>query len=78
MTILCKVSKKTNRGISTWNFCLMDGNYFCINQDQKVIRCQSVDELRSMYTRFTKNPKYGYTLVQDQPEERGVIQLELL
>lgn len=60
MTILATLVKPVRKGTSVWNFMGQDGNatsYCAQNQDGKLIKCSSRDELRGLYQRMLA---YGY------------------
>lgn len=61
MKVLASVSKKTQKGVSTWHFCQTGSKCFAINDDLKVIKCDDLVELRGMYQKYAS---YGYTKVQ--------------
>ena len=61
MKVLASVSKSTKSGVSTWHFCQSGSTHFAINDDLKVIKCKTMDELRGM---FKKYASYGYKTVQ--------------
>ena len=46
MKILASVTKKTQKGVSTWHFCQTGSTCFAINDDLKVIKCNDLVELR--------------------------------
>ena len=61
MKILASVTKKTQKGVSTWHFCQTGSTCFAINDDLKVIKCNDLVELRLMYKKYAS---YGYSKVQ--------------
>ena len=61
-TVHATLSKTTDGRTATWRFVDMDGTYAAIGDNRKIIPCGDVDQLRSVYRRFT-GPKYGFTAV---------------
>lgn len=49
---LAVLSKLTRTGMSYWTFCNDSGAYTASSSDGKVITCDSVEELRSVYSKF--------------------------
>ena len=49
---LAVLRKLTRTGMSYWTFCNDDGIYTASSSDGKVISCASVEELRSVYSKF--------------------------
>ena len=50
---LAVISRKTQTGLSTWTFADTDGTFTASSSAGKVITCASVEELRSLYRKFT-------------------------
>lgn len=63
MQILATVSQTTKGHTTTWRFCEVDGSFFALRDNNKVIPCKSKDDLRNLYNTFTKNAKYNFTPV---------------
>lgn len=46
-------------GLSTWEFCDSDGEYFARSNAGKHIRCSDVEDLRNFYRKMLG---YGFTV----------------
>ena len=63
MQVLATVSKTTKGHTTTWRFCEVAGQFLALRDNNKVIACKSKEDMRSLYTQFTTNKKYGFTPV---------------
>ena len=63
MQVLATVSKTTKGHTTTWRFCEVAGTFFALRDNNKVIACKSKEDMRSLYSQFTTNEKYGFTPV---------------
>ena len=65
MTIHATLSKTTDGRVSTWNFCELDGMFFALRGNNKIIACKDIDDMRRLYRAY--RDKYGFTKVSAQP-----------
>ena len=63
MEIFAVVQKTTKGHTTTWRFCEVQGQYFALRDNNKVIACKDRDDLRRLYKLYTSNSKYGFTPV---------------
>ena len=63
MKVHATVSKTTEGRTSTWRFCEVDGTFFALRGNNKVVPCKDMDDMRRLYKVYTTNPKYGFKLV---------------
>ena len=63
MRVLATVSKTTKGHTTTWRFCEVQGQYFALRDNNKVIPCKDKTDLRRLYRLYTKSPRYGFQLV---------------
>tara|TARA_R110002049_G_scaffold244850_3_gene418706 strand:- start:475 stop:750 length:276 start_codon:yes stop_codon:yes gene_type:complete len=49
---LAVLTRKTQKGMSSWTFSDADGTYTASSSVGKVITCETVDELRVLYRKF--------------------------
>lgn len=57
------VVKTTNDRTATWRFVEMDGTFAAIGDNRKIIPCNDIDHMRSVYKRFIGR-KYGFLPVK--------------
>jgi small-conductance mechanosensitive channel len=57
------VVKTTNDRAATWRFVEMDGTFAVIGDNRKIIPCDNIDHMRSVYKRFIGR-KYGFLPVK--------------
>jgi len=51
---LALLKRNTKAGVSSWTFSDNDGIYTAESSAGKVIRCDSVEELRDLYVKFRR------------------------
>ena len=61
ITVHATVAKTTDGRTATWRFVDMNGSFAAIGDNRKIIACESIDHMRSVYRRYTG--KYGFTAV---------------
>ena len=61
MTILATCSKSSKRFTTTWRFCEVQGQYFALRDNNKVIPCKNKADLIQLYNRMVMDEKYGFT-----------------
>ena len=62
MTVHATVTKTTDGRVATWRFVEFDGTFAAIGDNRKIIPCNNIDHMRTVYKRFV-GPKYGFVPV---------------
>ena len=63
MKVLATCTKTTDGRKSTWRFCEVDGKFFALRDNNKIVSCKNLEDLRRLYKVYINNPKYGFTAV---------------
>jgi hypothetical protein len=62
ITVHAMVTKTTDGRTATWRFMDLDGSFAVVGDNRKIIPCETIDHMRSVYQRYTS--KYGFTAVK--------------